>query len=155
MKRFLFAVAVVALFAAVGGAADVPTAPAPTPVAVTSATPVEMVPATTAAPARRGLFSRLRNRNAGTTSYSTPATTTTTVAPSTVTPATPMPTVAPPQAMPGAKPVGGMVAPVAAEGVMVAGGMMSTMGDASPVMMASATTPAPARRGLFSRLRNR
>ena len=181
MKRFLLAVAVVALSACVGSAED---APAPTPVApaapvmvgspvVVGAAPVyQYAPAPASQPARRGLFGRLRNRNntasytGGTTPMMAPmmAPPMTTVPGSTPMPSfspTPMPT---PMPMPGTKPVGtmapGMVVP--ASGNLPAGTYTATDGTivqvggtemAAPV--STAMTTQSARRGLFGRLRNR
>jgi hypothetical protein len=73
VKKFLFAVAAGFLFTAMAWADDPPvttTAPAPTavvgqPIIVGSTVPMT-TPYTTTAPARRGLFGRLRARNTGT-----------------------------------------------------------------------------------------
>jgi hypothetical protein len=162
MKRFLFAVAVVALSACAGLAEDKPatsgttTAPA-TPV-ITSATPVvEYAPAQTQ---RRGLFGRLRNRNTTTMSYSVPLTT------PTMAPATPMPMpgTTTPQPMPGIKPAGGVSGMpgmvVQATGNLPPGqytttdGMIIQIGGTQPMTMPMTPTTT-SRGGLFSRLRNR
>ena len=148
MKQFLCAVAAVALFAAVGVAEDQPTTP---PTVASGAPVVEYAPAasaTTAAPARRGLFGRLRNRNTSTMSYSTPATGVpmTSAVPMPSAP-TPMPPVAP-QPMPTIRPTGG--ATVTPDGIVLVGGTAS-----GATMTAGYTEPKPARRGLFGRLRNR
>ena len=146
MKRFLCAVAAVALFAAVGVAEDQPTTP---PTVASGAPVVEYAPAasvTTAAPARRGLFGRLRNRNTSTMSYSATAVPMTSAVPMPSAP-TPMPPVAP-QPMPTIRPTGG--ATVTPDGIVLIGGTAS-----GATMTAGSTEPKPARRGLFSRLRNR
>jgi hypothetical protein len=171
MKRFLFAVTLVALSASVGSAEDVPTAPAPTPVVMGSApmmmgaTPVyETGPVQ---PARRGLFGRLRNRN-GTMSYSSSPMmmTAPTMAP-VMTPGmapTPMPPAAP-MTMPGTKPAGTTMAPgtvVPATGNVPPGiytttdGMVVQVGGTQMMStpMTAMATEQPARRGLFGRLRN-
>lgn len=162
MKRFLFAVAAVALSAAVGFAEDKPAAAAPatpaTPVIVgTYGTPVAEYAPAAPTTARRGLFSRFRNRNATstTTTYSPPAPLTTTITPGTVitpTAPTPMPPVAPaPMPMPGAKPAGATLMPTPNGTIVMTGGTVT-----GEVMPATYTEPAaPARRGLFGRLRNR
>lgn len=159
MKQFLFAAALVAASASVGFADDKPA----TGAAATPATPVVVagtplvVESAPAAPARRGLFGRLRNRNTSTTAYSTPLTTTTVP----MTGAAPMPAVAPPQAMPAVKPSGAMVVPgtlggvVQATGTLPAGTYTTTDGTIVQIgAMQPMTTPTE-RRGLFSRLRNR
>jgi hypothetical protein len=160
MKRFLFAVAVVALSACVSFAED---APAPTP--VTSGGPVMMGTAPTyqyapSQPARRGLFGRLRNRN-NTTYYSNTTTTPmmmTAPAGPTTTPPTPMP-------MPGVRPASGTVAPgtvVQGTGNLPPGtytatdGTVIQIGGGGPQMTtptATGTNTQPTRRGLFGRLR--
>ncbi|QJW98774.1 hypothetical protein [Frigoriglobus tundricola] len=167
MKRFLFAVAVIALFATAGVAQDkpVPTTPPAGTVdsnVTTGAAPVTSYVPATQAPVRRGLFGRLRNRNTNTMSYSSPVLT----APATGVPstpgATPMPPVAPPQAMPGAKP-GAMMTPPMTSGVVQATGNLPpgtyTTTDGTIVQVGGTEMAAPATtttsRGLFSRLRSR
>ncbi len=170
MTKFLFAVAAVALIASAGVAEEKPVVVqpvTPTPVVVgTPGTPVvEYAPAT---PARRGLFGRLRNRNAGTTTMSGPATTVVTpgtvIAPAPI----PMPPVAAPQPMPSpvVKPISGVVVPGTA-GIVVAGGPATVPGtvvvaggmmDTNVLMPVGYTEPVQSkseRRGLFGRLRNR
>jgi hypothetical protein len=169
VKRFFFAVAVVALSACAGLAEDPPTAPAPTP-----ATPIVQgsgpsygyVPVQSSQPARRGLFSRLRNRN-NTTYYNSG----TTVPMMMTTPsATPMPPPAP-MPMPGVRPAGGAVMPgqiLQATGnlppgiytttdgtvVQIGGTQMATpMTTPMTMPVTSSTTTQPTRRGLFGRLR--
>lgn len=136
MKRFLFAAALAALFATSASADDKPaTGTAPAAPAVTAA-PVEMAPA---APARRGLLARLRDRRSGTT-MSAPVMT----APAA--PATPMPGTTPaPMPMPGSKTTGTGITP--AGGTTTTGDVVTTVGYTE--------TTSKARRGLFSRLRNR
>ena len=157
MKRFLFAVAVVALSACAGLAEDKPvvvgTTPAPAAPVITTAAPVvEYAPAQTQ---RRGLFGRLRNRNTTTMTYSTP----TAVVPATPAAPMPMPGLAP-QPMPSIKPAGGVIIPAtgslppgtytATDGTIIQiGGTQPMM--AQPVMSTNTTE----RRGLFGRLRNR
>jgi hypothetical protein len=144
MKR-LFAVAAVALSAAVGFADDRPVVggsaalPPGASLAPTVSGPVYQ-PAPAASP-RRGLFGRLRNR--GTTNYSAPQMAAPVAAPVVVPAPTPAPAVVPapmtaPQPMPGVKPAGAVVVP---GDVVQAGG---------PVAQAQ-----PVRRGLFGRLRSR
>jgi hypothetical protein len=156
MKRFLFAVAVLALAASVGSAEDQPATPAPNPTPVVTAG----TPAYSYAPAqtqRRGLFGRLRNRNNSTTYYNTTPMMT---APA----ATPMPGVAPtPMPMPGVKPAGGaatgMVVP--ATGNLPPGqytttdGTIVQIGGTQPMMNDTTMPRTTSRTGLFSRLRNR
>ncbi len=150
MKRFLFAVAVVALAASVGGAEDKPAATPPataTPVvAGTPSTPVVEYGSVTTASPRRGLFARLRNR--GTTTYTTGPVTTVPA-----TSATPMPSTTPPapMPMPGAGKTSAAPMPSTKDAkVVVASGT-----DSGAVMMASYSEPTKQRRGLFARLRNR
>ena len=146
MKPFLFAAALVAASASVGFADATPAASAPaTPVIVgTVGTPV--VESAPAAPARRGLFGRLRNRNTSTMSYSATAVPMTSAVPMPSAP-TPMPPAAP-QPMPTIRPTGG--ATVTPDGIVLIGGTAS-----GATMTAGYTEPKPARRGLFGRLRNR
>ncbi len=165
MKRFLFAVAAVALSAAVGVAEDQPatTPPTPSPV-VTTASPVTgYAPTTQTTTARRGLFGRLRNRNTGTMSYSSPVMTAPATGGTPVPAATPMPPVAPPQAMPGAKSGAMMTTPMTGGVVQASGnlppgtytttdGTIVQVGGTQPAAPATTTTTS---RGLFSRLRNR
>ena len=158
MKRFLFAVAVVALSACAGSAEDKPavvtTAPATPAVVGTAAPVVEYAPAQTT---RRGLFSRLRNRNTAT--YSAPVMT----APVPAT-TTPVPPVAAPMPMPGSKtsarPMNGQV--VQATGNLPPGTYTTTDGTVVQIggtqTMAASTSMSSSqstRRGLFSRLRGR
>ena len=147
MKRFLFAVAVVALAASAGGAEDKPAATPPataTPVVVgTPGTPVVEYGSVTTASPRRGLFARLRNRGTSSTYTTGPVTTVPTTG------ATPMPPATPPAPMPmpgktSATPMPGTT------GVVMASGT-----DSGTVMTASYSEPAKQRRGLFGRLRNR
>ena len=103
MMRFMFAVAVAALIAATGRTGETPVgAPLPTTPLVIGAATDERV---AAAPARRGLFGRLRNRNAAPTARPAPLVTTpgTIITAPPVLAPTPMPPVAP-QQMPTAKP---------------------------------------------------
>ena len=164
MKRFLFAIATVALFAAAGVAEDQPaTTPPATPPVPTAAPVTSYVPATQSTTARRGLFGRLRNRNTSTMSYSSPVMTTPTTGAAPMPGATPMPPVAPPQAMPGTKTGAMMTTPmtggvVQATGNLPAGtytttdGTIVQIGGTQPAAPANTTTTS---RGLFSRLRNR
>jgi hypothetical protein len=152
MTRFLFAVPVLALSAAVGFADT----PASGPVTAAPAVGPVVAPTYSAAPtttARRGLFGRLRNRNTAT--YSS--------APLMSAPApvvTPAPTPAPapaPTPMPGVKPAGAMM-PMTA--VVPAGGSVPpgtyTATDGTVIQVGGMQTqPQSTRRGLFSRLRNR
>jgi hypothetical protein len=157
MKRFLFAVAVVALSACAGSAEDKPavvtTAPA-TPVVGTAAPVVEYAPAQTT---RRGLFGRLRNRGTTPATYSAPVMT----APA---PASTTPPVAAPMPMPGtktstARPMNGQI--VQASGNLPPGtytttdGTIVQIGGTQSMTSTSMSSPQPARQGLFSRLRNR
>lgn len=150
MKRFFFAVSVVALAACVASAEDKPatggtTGTTPAVTATTGTTYYQ-----TSQPTRRGLFARLRNRNNMT--YST--------TPSMATPAQPMPTPAP-QPMPGTKPAGdtttntGMV--VQASGNLPPGRYTTTDGTIIQISgTGTTTTPMTSTRtGLFSRLRMR
>ncbi|AWM41973.1 hypothetical protein GobsT_68960 [Gemmata obscuriglobus] len=153
MKRFVFAGALVALAAPFTVAEEKPAATPPAAPAVAAAPVVESAPVvTTAAPARRGLFGRLRNR--GTTTYAVPVTGTTVVPPGTV--ITPAPaTAAPaPTPMPMPKPkVDTKTDTAAASSEITLGNFVAT---ADPVVVqASATETAKSRRGLFSRLRSR
>jgi hypothetical protein len=182
MRQFLFAASLVAVSAGGVSAED---APAPTPVAppamsgptIMAAPVTEYAPM--AQPARRGLFARLRNRNAMTYSGAAmpmtmtgPTGTPTMMTGPTGTP-TPMPPVAP-TPMPGAKSGGttmmmpGMVIPaggsmaVPATGNVPAGIYTTTDGtvvrvggtEMSPAM-SSPMTGSTTRGGLFGRLRNR
>jgi hypothetical protein len=151
MKRFFFAVAVVALSACVSLAEDKPgtgttTPPTGTPAVIATTGPVMVE----SQPTRRGLFSRLRNRNR--TTYST--------TPMMVTPApTPMPTPAP-QPMPGVKPVGGTTTTpgtvVQASGNLPPGTYTTTDGTIIQIGGTQQQMQSQSeRRGLFSRLRNR
>ncbi|MDY3551982.1 hypothetical protein R5W24_001062 [Gemmata sp. JC717] len=154
MKRFVFAGALVALAAPFTVAEEKPTAPPPAAPAVVTAAPiVESAPVvTTAAPARRGLFGRLRNR--GTTTYAVPVTGTTVVPPGTV--ITPAPaTAAPaPTPMPMPKPKADTKTDTAAAPSEITLGNFVATAD-PVVVQASATETAKPRRGLFSRLRGR
>lgn len=186
MTKFLFAVALAAVVAPFGTADEKPvTAPPVTTAPVTSGpvivgtpgTPVvEYGPTVQSAPARRGLFGRLRNRGSSTpiSGYSTPLPSGT-IAPGTIVAPAPIPmptpgtTVPQPMPMPGVKPISGTVITTPGT-VVVAGGPTPTTGT---VIVAGNTMPAemmmmptmststmtmsstPARRGLFGRLRNR
>jgi hypothetical protein len=170
VKQFFFAVAVVALSAAVSLAEDRPVAPSPTPVGppIITAGPTTTY-VESAQPQRRGLFGRLRNRNSTPTYYSTPAMT----APAPIPSATPMPPVTPPQPMPGVRPAGGAIIPATSTSlppgiytttdgtiIQVGGTMPGTMPmmNMSTGMMTSdmtSSTSSSGRRGLFGRLRNR
>lgn len=159
MKRFLFAVAVVALSAAVSLAEDAPatapTTPAPGTI-VTPGTTYSYGPTTTST--RRGLFSRLRNRN--TSNYSSYSTGPVMAVPTTG--ATPMPpVVAPPRPMPGTNPTSSNVKPgmvIQASGNLPPGTYTTTDGQ---IIQIGGTTPmttsntGSTRTGLFGRLRNR
>jgi hypothetical protein len=171
MKRFLFAVAVVALSACTGFAEDKPATSAqpatPTTPTVIAATPaIEYAPAQ---PQRRGLFGRLRNRN-NTATYSAPIM----AAPVTVPAATPMPKPGTtPEPMPGTKPAGGTTtngtkpgttptpAVVQAGGSLPPGtytatdGTIIQIGGTQPMAQPMTQPTQSERRGLFSRLRNR
>jgi hypothetical protein len=180
MKRFLYAVALAALFASAGTAEEkVVTSPTTAaPVVIASGSPVvESAPAQST---RRGLFGRLRNRNSGSTMNYSPA-----PAVTVPTTATPMPPISAPQPMPmpGTR-TGAMMMPpsgaiVQASGnlppgvytttdgtVIQIGGPATASSDVittggpimtdSGVMPAGYTEPAQSgRRGLFSRLRSR
>lgn len=157
MKRFFFAVAVVALVGSVSSAEEKAIAPAPMP-----ATPVVVAGPTTtyqyapAQPQRRGLFARLRARNNTTTySYSTqPQMTTPAPMPMPGTTPTPMP-------MPGVRPVGGAQpmpgTVVPATGDLPPGRYTATDGTIIQIggTQAMTTTTSNTRTGLFGRLRNR
>ncbi len=128
MKRFLFAVAAVALIASVGSAEDKPaTTPPATATPAVVGTPGKVISATTTTTHRRGLFSRLRNRGA------------TVVVPAPVVPA--------PTPMPGTKTTPSTK--TTPNGIIAAGGT-----DNGKVTTASYSEPAQ-RRGLLSRLLNR
>lgn len=174
MKKFVFAVAVVALYAAAGEAQDQPATPVTpvvpsTPVVTTG--PVMQYGSPTVA--RRGLFGRLRNRNSSMMAYpSAPVMT----APVLGTP--PMGTITPPLApmpMPGTR-TGGVVVPanmVVSSGGLPPGiytatdGTVIQIGGTTPmtngtVVPASGYTPMSmqtqtqtSRRGLLGRIRNR
>jgi len=149
MKRFLFAAALVALFASVGAAEEKPVAVATTPVTAASPVMVTSVPMVESVPAqstRRGLFGRLRNRNSGTTMPAAPA--------MTMTAATPMPVMSAPapMLMPGTK-TGAMAMPEVPSGIIVVGGTTAVEGTVTPAAYTEPTTTT--RRGLFGRLRNR
>ena len=163
MKRFLFAVALAALFASVGTAEEkaVPVQTTAAPVVITSGSPV--VESGTAQSTRRGLFGRLRNRNNSTSAYS-PAPVTT-VPTTNVTPQPPISTPQP-MPMPGTKTTtGAVVMPqpggvVQASGNLPAGTYTTTDGTivqiGSTQMEAQPTTDTQSgRRGLFGRLRSR
>lgn len=157
MKQFLFAAALVALFASVGTAEDAPVVVVGAP--VTAASPVmtgtRMVESAPTQSTRRGLFGRMRGRNTTPTPMTAPAMMT---AP-TMTPSMPMP-------MPVARASGAAVMPMPMppSGVTVASGTVIdtnvvTVGY-TEVMPATYTEPAmttqpTTRRGLFGRLRNR
>lgn len=145
MKTFLFAAALVSLFASAGAAEEkVVVASAPVtvaaPVMVSSAPTMEATPAQTP---RRGLFGRLRNRN------STPAVTTTALP----TVSAPVMTAPAPMAMPSATVATPMPAPTAPSDVVVVSGTVM----AEPVVTTAGYTEptTTTRRGLFGRLRNR
>lgn len=149
MNRFLFAVAVVVLFAGVSYSEDqpavTPMAPPPVPV-VTPSTPTYT--STTSTTTRRGLFSRLRNRN--TMTYSSAP-----LLMSSPMPAAPMPSTVAPQPMPSSKPTGsapmtGTV--VQASGSLPPGTYTTTDGM---VVQVGGTEMQTSRRGLMSRLRMR
>lgn len=147
MKRFLFAVAVVALFGAVSYAEDKP-AVASAPAAGTVVSPTYTYEQPTQ---RRGLLARLRSRST-TSSYSTTPLMT---APAPA--ATPMPQTAPaPMPMPNSAsaPKSGTV--VQASGNLPPGTYTATDGTTVQVGgTTSAMRSTSARMGLFSRLRNR
>jgi len=177
MKKFVFAVAVVALYAAAGEAQDQPATPVTpvvpsTPVVTTG--PVMQYGSPTVA--RRGLFGRLRNRNSSMMAYpSAPVMT----APVLGTP--PMGTITPPLApmpMPGTRPTSSMVVPAnmvvssgnlppgiytATDGTVIQIGgptaMPMTNGAVVPATgyspMTMQTQTQVSRRGLLGRLRNR
>ncbi|MDY3563752.1 hypothetical protein R5W23_005368 [Gemmata sp. JC673] len=151
MKRFVFAGALVALAVPFTVAEEKPTATPPAAPAVAAAPIVESAPVvTTAAPARRGLFGRLRNR--GTTTYAVPVTGTTVVPPGTVITPAPATTAPAPTPMPMPKP-DTKTDTAAAPSEITLGNFVAT---ADPVVVqASATETAKPRRGLFSRLRGR
>jgi hypothetical protein len=157
MKRFLFAVAVVALSAVVGVADDKPLVTAPAPTTATVAPVYTYEQPTTQ---RRGLFSRFRNRN--TSNYSTAPLMTAPAVPA----ATPMPPTTTPQPMPSTKPNGSTSAPMMKSGTVVQAsgnlppgtytatdGTVIQVGGTTPTM--SSTSTGSTRMGLFSRLRNR
>jgi hypothetical protein len=152
MKRFLFAVAVVALSAAAALADGQPTPGTPVPATpIVSAAPV--VSATPVQPARRGLFARLRNRNTMTYS-SAPVMTTPTMG------ATPMPPVAQPMPMPGTRNGAATTGPVVqATGSLPPGTYTTTdgstvqVGGTQGMMQSTSMSPTRVRRGLFGRLR--
>lgn len=152
MKRFMFAVAVVALSACVSLADDKPatggdTKPATPAATATTGATVEYAPAQAQ---RRGLLARLRGRN--TTTYSAPIMTTPA--------ATPMPTPGgtTPTPMPGTKPASGTTTTggvVQASGNLPAGRYTTTDGTIIQVGGTQPMTTSGERRGLFSRLRSR
>jgi hypothetical protein len=162
MTRFLFAVPVLALSAAVG-LADAPAsggsvtpAPAAPVVGPVVAPTYSSAPATT----RRGLLGRLRNRN--TVRYSSaPLMAAPAPAPIITPPQTPAPAPAP---MPGVKPAGAMM-PMSGQVVQATGNLppgVYTTTDGTVVQVggtqaAMQTQPQSqsTRRGLLSRLRNR
>mgnify|MGYP000089840176 CR=1 FL=1 len=151
MSRFLFALAVGVAFASTSTAEDKPAATAPSPTPVVTAAPVMTYSTGTTSTARRGLFGRLRNRNASTV-MSSPVTSGTIVTPAAGVP-TPMPAITP-------KTTGG--AGVVGNPVVVAGGTVvpasGTMVPGTTVVPASAMTSAPTttkRMGVFARLRAR
>jgi hypothetical protein len=135
VKKFLFAVAAGCLFAASAAAqaeGQPTTAPAPTavqaqPIVVGSTMPMATT-YTSTAPARRGLFGRLRGRSATTMMsapvYSSPVTGGTIIAPGTISPGTGVPMPMPTTIRPG----GGtsMIMPgVTGNPIIVAGGTTS------------------------------
>ena len=159
MTRFLFAVPVLALSAAVG-CADTPAATPVAPPVITTVGPV-FAPTFSSAPAapRRGLFGRLRNRN--TMTYSSAPLMAPAAAPIITAPQTPPPAPAP---MPGLKPAGGMM-PMTGQVVQATGnlppgiytttdGTVVQIGGMQPAMPMQPQTQST-RTGLFSRLRNR
>jgi hypothetical protein len=162
MKRFLFAVALAALFASAGTAEEkaAPVTTTAAPVVITSGTPI--VETTPAQSTRRGLFGRLRNRNNSTATYSTTPVMT---APVNATTQPPISTPAP-MPMPGTKTTtGAVVMPqpgevVQASGSLPAGTYTTTDGTIIQIggtqMEAQPTTDTQSgRRGLFGRLRSR
>lgn len=165
MKRFFFAVAVVALVASVGSAEDKPAVIAPAPVtpAITTATPTPVVEYAPAQPQRRGLLARLRNRNNSTYYSTTPQM----VVPATPAAPMPMPGIAP-QPMPTVRPTGAVIPATGnlppgryttTDGTIIQIGGPATAGPVmttGPVTTAGYTYTEPTtttRRGLFSRLR--
>ncbi len=154
MTRFLFAVPVLALTAAISFA-DTPASSGTTTAPTTVTTVASTYSYSTTRPARRGLFSRLRNRN--TTTYSS--------APLMVSPATPPQTPAPtPAPLPAVKPVSGKMMPMSGQVVQATGNLPPgtyTTTDGMVVQVGGKQTMQPqsqsqtTRRGLFSRLRNR
>jgi hypothetical protein len=158
MKRFLFAVAVVALSAAAALADGQPPTGMPTPAApIITAAPV--VTTGPVQPARRGLFARLRNRNTMTYS-SAPVMTAPTMGGS----AAPMPSIAPqpqPMPMPGTRNGAAMMTGpvVQASGNLPPGtyttadGSTIQVGGTQGMMQTTSMAPTRVRRGLFGRLR--
>lgn len=155
MKRICLALAVglVALVAA-PVSADNPTAPAPTPVVTTPAPVVVGGPATTGdviapAPARRGLFSRLRNRGMR-SNVVMPAAPGTVITPAPVyTPAPPTAAPAVPAPLPSRPITGGSAVVVPSSGVVMNGTMVTTAG------YTVIPEQTQVRRGLFGRFRTR
>jgi hypothetical protein len=159
MTRFLFAVPVLALSAAVGFA-DAPASGGPTapPAMIVGPVVAPTYSSAPARPARRGLLGRLRNRNTAT--YSS-APLMAAPAPIITPPQTPAPAPAP---MPGVKPAGAMM-PATGQVVQATGnlppgtytttdGTVVQVGGTQAAMQTQPQTQTT-RRGLFSRLRNR
>jgi hypothetical protein len=144
MKRFLFAAALAALFTGSASADDKPAAPATPAPAVTAAPVAEMTPATTSSGTRRGLIARLRDRRGGSTTTSAPMMATPTMTAPPVAAPMPMPGTTVPKPMPSGGTTGSTLTPA---GGTITEGAIVTAGYSEP-----ATT---ARRGLFSRIRNR
>jgi hypothetical protein len=164
MKRFLFAVAVAALFACDASAQQpvigTPIAPG-TPVITTAGPVIGYAPTQTTQ--RRGLFGRLRNRNTSTMSYSSPAMVAPAAIPGTIAPQPiPMPGTITPMPMPGIRPAGAVIP---ATGNLPPGqytttdGTIIQIGGIQPMMtqpmMTQPMTTTTSRTGLFGRLRNR
>jgi hypothetical protein len=183
MKRFVFAVVVAALSAAVGSAQDAVTVTVAPPAPVVMAGPV-MTETVTTQPARRGLFGRLRGRNTVTMTSGTmtPMASVPTMATPVMTPSmtpmttTPAPMMTPgsmpamPMQMPGSKPAGtamsGPVVPATGnlpagiytttDGTVVQiGGVMPDASMTTSMTTTTTMTAQTARRGLLARLRNR
>lgn len=166
MKSYLLAVAVAALSASVVMAEDKPatstppTTSAPVVVGSTGTTYVEYVPVQST---RRGLFARLRNRTNRMTYTTVPMMVTAPSSPA------PMPTPAPqPMPMPGTKTDNTVSTPKTTTVVPATGNLppgIYTTTDGTVIQIGGTTTGSvmtagymettPARRGFFSRLRNR